>query len=581
MVVPSRPSTPPTTSPRDVRVETDGVVALPTSAFAPVGPARLLDTRALGPRPTAGTTLAVPVRGIAGVHPDAVAVSANLTATDSGGAGYVTAWGDGERPGTSTINLDAAGQTRTNFAIVPIGADGSVRLFTQGDVHLVLDVTGEFRPTTSATAGRLVPLGPARLLDTRDAPQPLAAHETRRVDTTPLGVPADATAVALVVTGIAPDAWFAAWPDGEPWNGTSTVHTGPSGAPVSAAAIVPVRQGVLQITGSRGGDVVLDVTGWFTGPDAPASTDGLFVPVTPTRLADTRGSHGTSPPVDERGTLLVRSFPFDIASAGAVALDVTSVRPQTDGYLSAFATAPAHRLDTSVANVEAGEILAAGAIVPTSASGVSVFTQARSHLVVDVTGWFTIAARSLAPLPVPVPGAGGTFVPTVTHPDGRPARWDACSIPVIVDFSDAQLRARGVLDAAVDDLRAATGFDLRVLEAGVTGAPVDGAITVEWAAGGAIAGLGGDVVGLGGFGYTDQAIVWGQVVVRDDVPLGIGSDGVDLLRFVLAHELAHAIGLGHVGDRAQVMYPYAAGHDHYQAGDLAGLATLGRAADCG
>jgi predicted Zn-dependent protease len=70
-------------------------------------------------------------------------------------------------------------------------------------------------------------------------------------------------------------------------------------------------------------------------------------------------------------------------------------------------------------------------------------------------------------------------------------------------------------------------------------------------------------------------------VIRQDVRPTMDTDGVDLLRFVLAHELAHAIGLGHVGDPDELMYPYAAGHDRYQAGDLAGLAALGRPASCG
>ena len=589
VVVPSRPVPPPSAVSGDdldrdrVALATfDAAEVLPTAAYAPVGPSRVLDTRSLGTRPLGGTTLVVPVRGVAGVHPDATAIAASLTATDADGPGYVTAWGDGTRPGTSTLNVDTAGETRTNFAIVPVGADGAVRLFTQSGTHLVLDVTGEFRPAVTAAAGRLVPLGPARLLDTRTVGAPLAAHETRLVDTTALGVPATAAAVALVVTGIAPDAWFAAWPADTPWNGTSTVHTGRSGAPVSATAIVPLRDGRLQITGSNAGDVVLDVTGWFTGPDTPTATDGLYVPITPSRAADTRGSRGTSPPVDERGTLQVRSFPFDLATVGAIALNVTSVQPQRDGYVSAFATSPVQRLDTSVANVEAGEVVAAGAIVPASTSGVSVFTQSRSHLVVDVTGWFTIAARSLAPLPVPRPTAGGAFAPTVVHPDGSVARWNTCAaIGVVVDFSGAPAGARADLDGTVEDLRAATGFDLRVTEGEVEAAPIDGAITVSWAAGGTVEGLGGDVVGLGGFGYTDAGIVWGRVVIRQDVRPTTGADGVDLLRFVLAHELAHAIGLGHVGDPDELMYPYAAGHDRYQAGDLAGLAALGRPASCG
>lgn len=44
---------------------------------------------------------------------------------------------------------------------------------------------------------------------------------------------------------------------------------------------------------------------------------------------------------------------------------------------------------------------------------------------------------------------------------------------------------------------------------------------------------------------------------------------------VVMHELGHVLGLGHVHDRTQIMYPQAHGQTKYGAGDLAGLARLG------
>lgn len=44
---------------------------------------------------------------------------------------------------------------------------------------------------------------------------------------------------------------------------------------------------------------------------------------------------------------------------------------------------------------------------------------------------------------------------------------------------------------------------------------------------------------------------------------------------VVMHELGHVIGLGHVRDRQQVMYPKSHGQTEYGNGDLAGLAKLG------
>ncbi|MEZ5114799.1 MAG: matrixin family metalloprotease [Candidatus Nanopelagicales bacterium] len=52
--------------------------------------------------------------------------------------------------------------------------------------------------------------------------------------------------------------------------------------------------------------------------------------------------------------------------------------------------------------------------------------------------------------------------------------------------------------------------------------------------------------------------------------------GVALARAVVLHELAHVVGLGHVPDRGQLMYPQTTDVRDLQDGDLAGLWWLGR-----
>lgn len=49
---------------------------------------------------------------------------------------------------------------------------------------------------------------------------------------------------------------------------------------------------------------------------------------------------------------------------------------------------------------------------------------------------------------------------------------------------------------------------------------------------------------------------------------------------VVMHELGHVVGLGHVHDAQQIMYPISTGRTNYGDGDRAGLARLG-ASDCG
>lgn len=149
-----------------------------------VAPGRVLDTRdgtgtagvaaPLGP----GSTVTVPVRGarIGAVSipssSDVVGVVMNVTGVSPTASTFVSALP--ETPsgavGTSNLNL-VPNQVKPNLVIVPVGADGAVRLYNHsGQVHLAADVVGylQRRPDTSR-AGRVVPLAsPFRVFDTRE-----------------------------------------------------------------------------------------------------------------------------------------------------------------------------------------------------------------------------------------------------------------------------------------------------------------------------------------------------------------------------------------------------------------------------
>ncbi|MEZ5250227.1 MAG: hypothetical protein R2713_13760 [Ilumatobacteraceae bacterium] len=253
------------------------------------------------------------------------------------------------RCGAAARPLDQRPQPRrrrpdpANLAIPQIGDDGNIRLYTQTGTHLVVDLTGVFRPAASANAGRLVPLGPTRLVDTR-RPRIRAAGETRTIDATVVGVPADADAVVVSFTGIGPAGWFAAWPAGRPWPGTSVVNTEAAtagdGVGDRAAHVRPVRsRRCVAATSSS--------TSTATSRDrmrrrAPRGCS------CPSRrcVSDTRGDNGSMPPIGPAATLQTAAFPFDVASAGSVALDVTTVEPSSDGFLTApDRHRPAQRVD--------------------------------------------------------------------------------------------------------------------------------------------------------------------------------------------------------------------------------------------
>jgi hypothetical protein len=77
------------------------------------------------------------------------------------------------------------------------------------------------------------------------------------------------------------------------------------------------------------------------------------------------------------------------------------------------------------------------------------------------------------------------------------------------------------------------------------------------------------------------SLVSGQVALNAGNRLAAGFGAGTTDGEVLLHELAHAVGLNHVLDPTQVMYPQTTnGESTFGAGDRAGLAALGAPAGC-
>ena len=135
------------------------------STFVPVEPGRILDTRnstPVGADNAYGTPLRLKVTGAdlvdgsrsAGIPSTATAVAATITATSTGGWGFVTAYPcdstNDTPPGASNVNYTAADQTVANSAIVPLSTDGYICLTAYDTTHLLLDVSGYY---TAASSG--------------------------------------------------------------------------------------------------------------------------------------------------------------------------------------------------------------------------------------------------------------------------------------------------------------------------------------------------------------------------------------------------------------------------------------------
>jgi hypothetical protein len=415
-----------------------------TSAFLPIGPVRLADTRnaTCGCAQLADNTIRVAVTGrddVPRVPADAVAAAVTITALTTPTPGFVTAYPGGSvRPTTSTLNTRPE-RVVANSSIIPLGADGTidVYVFVDGVVgtDVVVDLTGVFVPTDQASAGRFVATAPNRIADTRVGPA-LAPGGTLTVPL-PDGVDADATALAVNITSVndVQPGFVESWPAGALGNGTSFLNLNGSGQPVAAAAIQPVSGGGLTLTTTAGGHLIVDVVGWFTGAGAPPSADGLFVPIAPRRLLDTRTDGSRLWP----GGTIELPVPAEVAATSSFVTNLTIVRADWRGFVTAFAAGTARPNTSAVNAIQHDHTVANLAITPVSTRGMSYYSLGGTHLVVDATGLFT-----------------GTPVQPTLPPPSNTVR-----LPRVLVVGDS---AMAVLNVYTEARRAYGGFDV-VLEA--------------------------------------------------------------------------------------------------------------------
>ena len=114
----------------------------------------------------------VPASGVTGVV-------MNVTVTAPSTGGFLTVYPDDvSRPLASNLNF-VAGQTVPNLVVMRVPVSGIVDFYNlDGNTHVLADVVGFYDGDTSTDAGRLIPLTPQRLLDTRFLGEPLQTDST-------------------------------------------------------------------------------------------------------------------------------------------------------------------------------------------------------------------------------------------------------------------------------------------------------------------------------------------------------------------------------------------------------------------
>jgi LPXTG-site transpeptidase (sortase) family protein len=341
----------------------------------------------------------VSIAGLAGVPDSATAVVLNVTAIDAEGEGYVTVFPWGEAlPNTSNVNIKRFGQMVPNLVTVRLGVEGKVGLYSSISANLLVDVFGYYSASGATAAGRFIAQTPQRLLDTRG--QATAGEDGIVRLAMPAGIPANTEGLVLNVTAVNSRlrtngyGYWTAYPAGEDRGTTSNINISAPGQTIANQVIVKPSSLGVDFYSYAGGDLLVDLMGYYTGAGAAVSVDGLFVPVSPTRLLDTRS---TPNPLGEN-VALHHDWTVEVGTAGqagipgsgasAVALNVTMTRAQGEGFVTVY---PAGRVRPDSSNLNAD---LAGTTAPnhvqlaTGTRGVSFYSYGGTDLIVDVFGWF-------------------------------------------------------------------------------------------------------------------------------------------------------------------------------------------------
>ena len=359
-----------------------------TSRFVSVAPCRLVDTRTnVGFIRLTPHIIRVRTAGRCAIGADPAALALSVVMVGAGSSGFLSLFPTGAaRPNASMLNF-SKGQVRSNATIVRVGANGSFDVYQATSGDIVIDTTGWFESAEVASAGRFVPMAPARLLDTRTdgTGQPVAPGGSVTIPL-PGGVAADAGALSLniTVTESTGPGFVSTYPAGTARPDASVLNLDAAGQTRASGGIHTVDRDGLTIHLSGGGHVVVDATGWFTGPSAPVSTEGLFTPYDPTRALDTRLASplGMNVPLAPGASVTIPSP----TGASTLAFNLTSVEG-VPGYVTAFpAGTPPVPASSTVNPIGGGDVVANFAIVPASEAGLELYSLQTTHLLVDLAG---------------------------------------------------------------------------------------------------------------------------------------------------------------------------------------------------
>lgn len=361
------------------RTATATTTAVSTDEYQFLNPIRDYDSRLTGKQVPAHSTVRLSLAQLNDPYSFVDAVQLNLTVTRTHNSGYITVYPDGTtRPTVSTLNF-AAGQTVANEMTATAGSDGVVDFYngSSAPVDLIVDTFGH--EVRNVAGSSYVPLGPVRVLDTRDgtgsskAKVPAGGSITLTVAGAN-GVPSNPTGAVMNIatTGATTSGYLTVYGDGAARPGTSNSNWS-AGTTVSNLAVTQMTDGkvVLFNGGKSAVDFVADLVGYYKYPPGMAAT---YLPRQPVRLLDTRNGTGAGGQIAKLGpgqalTLQVAGVAGVLSNGTtAASVNITATGASASGYLTVYPHGVARPTASSV-NYVAGRSVANMSVMPLGSSG--------------------------------------------------------------------------------------------------------------------------------------------------------------------------------------------------------------------
>jgi hypothetical protein len=332
------------------------------------------------------------------------AVAINITVTNPTAASYLTIFPTGSaRPTASNMNY-VAGDTVPNMVVAKLGTGGKVDVYNAvGSTDVIFDVGGWYSDGSTSGGGTYGSLTPARVLDTRNgtgAPTGrVAAGQSLSVQMTGHGgVPSSGVgAVVLNVTAVGPSAgsYLTVYPNGSSVPTASNLNLSP-GENVPNLVIAKVgASGKVNVYNAIGlTDVVFDVAGWYSDGSTSSTATGMYGPLTPARILDTRnGTGGHSHALGSGQSIAVQATGVGgVPSSGvsAVVLNVTVTGPSAGSYLTVYPSGSSVPTASNL-NFSPGQTVPNLVVVKVGSGGmVNVYNAVgATDVVFDVAGWYS------------------------------------------------------------------------------------------------------------------------------------------------------------------------------------------------